>query len=149
MLPYRYSSTPLMWDTDMAIRIRPESQSPIYEQIADQIVFAVATGDLSPGDLVPSVRDLSVQLTINPNTVVRAYQELERLAVLEPLRGRGMAITTDAARKCRDRRKELIRTLVGETVREAVSAGLTIDEFQQFIVQAWPSAARLNGKSST
>ena len=149
MLPYRYSSTPLMWDTDMAIRIRPESQSPIYEQIADQIVFAVATGDLAPGDLVPSVRDLSVQLTITPNTVVRAYQELERLAVLEPLRGRGMAITTDAARKCRDRRKELIRTLVGETVREAVSAGLTIDEFQQFIVQAWPSAARLNGKSST
>ena len=149
MLPYRYSSTPLMWDTDMAIRIRPESQSPSYEQIADQIVFAVATGDLAPGDLVPSVRDLSVQLTINPNPVVRAYQELERLAVLEPLRGRGMAITTDAARKCRERRKELIRTLVGETVREAVSAGLTIDEFQQFIVQAWPSAARLNGKSST
>lgn len=126
----------------MAIRVQPELQVPIYEQIADQIVFAVATGDIVPGDLVPSVRDLSVQLTVNPNTVVRAYQELERLGVLEPLRGRGMSITADAAKKCRDRRKELIRSTVKETVREAVSAGLTADDVHQLIDSEWPSSAR-------
>jgi len=132
----------------MAIRIRPESQSPIYEQIADQIVFAVATGDLAPTDLVPSVRDLSVQLTINPNTVVRAYQELEHLGVLEPLRGRGMAITADALKRCRERRRERIKVLVSETIREAVSAGLTLDEFQQSIQSAWPGVARSNGNGN-
>jgi GntR family transcriptional regulator len=129
----------------MAIRVEASSQVPIYEQIADQIVFAVATEDLVPGDLVPSVRDLSVRLTVNPNTVVRAYQELERLGVLEPLRGRGMTITADAAKRCRDRRKELIRDTVKATVREAVSAGLSADDLHQLIDAEWPSAGR-NGK---
>ena len=67
----------------MTIRVRPDSPDPIYEQIAGQVVFAVAGGDLAPGDLVPSVRDLAVQLTVNPNTVTRAFQELERLGVIE------------------------------------------------------------------
>jgi GntR family transcriptional regulator len=126
----------------MAIRVETSSQVPIYEQIADQIVFAVATADLIPGDLVPSVRDLSVQLTVNPNTVVRAYQELERLGVLEPLRGRGMAITADAAKRCRDRRKALIRDTVKATVREAVSAGLSVDDLHQLIDAEWPHPTR-------
>lgn len=129
----------------MAIRVEATSQVPIYEQIADQIVFAVATADLQPGDLVPSVRDLSVQLTVNPNTVVRAYQELERLGVLEPLRGRGMAVTADAAKRCRDRRKELIKDTVKATVREAVSAGLTAEDLHHLIDAEWPHPAR-NGK---
>jgi GntR family transcriptional regulator len=126
----------------MAIRVQSDSQVPIYEQIADQIVFAVAAGDIVPGDSVPSVRDLSVQLTVNPNTVVRAYQELERMGVLEPVRGRGMFITADAAKKCRDRRKELIRSTVRDTVREAVSAGLSVEDLRQLIDSEWPTTAR-------
>jgi GntR family transcriptional regulator len=129
----------------MAIRVEATSQVPIYEQIADQIVFAVATADLLPGDPVPSVRDLSVQLTVNPNTVVRAYQELERMGVLEPVRGRGMFITSDAAKRCRDRRKELIKDTVKATVREAVSAGLTAEDLHTLIDAEWPHPAR-NGK---
>jgi GntR family transcriptional regulator len=126
----------------MAIRIRPDSQVPIYEQIADQIVFAVATNDIAPGDQMPSVRDLSVQLTVNPNTVVRAYQELERLGVIESARGRGMFVSDDAAKRCRDRRKELIRQTVKETVREAVSAGLSPEDLHQLIDTEWPNSAR-------
>ena len=67
----------------MTVRVRPESPVPIYEQIASQMIFAVARGDLVAGDLVPSVRDLAAQLVVNPNTVVRAYQELERAGVIE------------------------------------------------------------------
>jgi GntR family transcriptional regulator len=126
----------------MAIRVETTSTVPIYEQIADQIVFAVATADLQPGDPVPSVRDLSVQLTVNPNTVVRAYQELERMGVIEPVRGRGMFITSDAAKTCRDRRKELIRDTVKATVREAVSAGLTADDLHALIDAEWPHPIR-------
>lgn len=129
----------------MPIRVDSGSPVPIYEQIADQLVFAVAGGDLAAGDLVPSVRELSVQLTVNPNTVVRAYQQLELLGVLEPLRGRGMAITADAVKRCRSRRKELLRGRVDELVREAVSAGLTAEDLHQLIDAGWPTASR-NGK---
>ena len=71
----------------MTIRVRPESPVPIYEQIIGQIVFAVAASDLAPGEMVPSVRDLAAELVVNPNTVVRAYQELERAGILESKRG--------------------------------------------------------------
>lgn len=131
----------------MPIRVDAGSPVPIYEQIADQLVFAVAGGDLAAGDLVPSVRDLSVQLTVNPNTVVRAYQQLEQLGVLEPLRGRGMVVTADAAKRCKTRRKELLREKVDELIREAVSAGLTDDDLKQLIDAGWPSASR-NGKKA-
>jgi GntR family transcriptional regulator len=129
----------------MPIRVDSGSPVPIYEQIADQLVFAVAGGDLAAGDLVPSVRELSVQLTVNPNTVVRAYQQLELLGVLEPLRGRGMAVTADAVKRCRARRKELLRGRVDELVREAVSAGLNAEDLHQLIDAGWPTASR-NGK---
>ncbi len=126
----------------MAIRVEASSAVPIYEQIADQIVYMVASGDLVAGDPMLSVRELSVKLGINPNTVVRAYQELERMGVIEPVRGRGMFITPDAAKTCRDRRKELIRDTVKATVREAVSAGLTADDLHALIEAEWPHPAR-------
>ena len=123
----------------MTIRLRPDSTAAIYEQIAGQIVFAVAGGDLSPGDLVPSVRDLAVQLTVNPNTVTRAFQELERLGVIEPRRGLGMAVSIGAPKVCRDRRRALIRDRVRETVREAVSAGLAPPDVHKLIDDEWPT----------
>ena len=64
---------------------------PIYGQIADRVKFAVAAGVLRPGDLVPSVRELSKQLVVNPNTVARAYRDLQTEGLLEPVRGTGSA----------------------------------------------------------
>ena len=132
----------------MTIRLRPDSSAAIYEQIAGQVVFAVAGGDLAPGDLIPSVRDLAVQLTVNPNTVTRAFQELERLGVIEPRRGLGMAVTPEAPKLCRDRRKELIRDRVRETIREAASAGLQATDVHKLIDDEWPAAGRNGSKSS-
>ena len=122
----------------MTIRVRPDSPDCIYEQIAGQVVFAVASGDLAPGELIPSVRDLAVQLTVNPNTVTRAFQELERLGVIAARRGLGMAVTPDAPQLCRNRRKELIRDRVRETVREASSAGLQATDVHKLIDDEWP-----------
>ena len=79
----------------MLLSVRPDSPVPIYEQIAAQVVFGVAAGDPPPGDLVPSVRDLAQRLLVNPNTVARAYQDLERLGVLESKRGRGMEVRSE------------------------------------------------------
>lgn len=73
----------------MWLHIDPASGPPIYRQIADQVRQAVASGVLRAGDRLPSVRDLAVELAVNPNTVAKAYQELERDGVIETPRGRG------------------------------------------------------------
>ena len=126
----------------MTVRVRPESPVPIYEQIASQIIFAVAGGDLVGGDLVPSVRDLAAQLVVNPNTVARAYQELERAGVIETRRGLGMAVATGAAKACLDRRKAIVRDRVKEALREAASAGLEPADVCKMVEDDWPKGKK-------
>ncbi len=74
---------------------------PIYGQIADRVKFAVAAGVLRPGELVPSVRELSKQLVVNPNTVARAYRELQNEGLLETVRGTGLQVAEGAVERCR------------------------------------------------
>ena len=71
--------------------------------------FAVAAGVLRPGDLVPSVRELSKQLVVNPNTVARAYRDLQTEGLLEPVRGMGLQVAEGAAERCRLARREFVR----------------------------------------
>ncbi|MBP2017236.1 GntR family transcriptional regulator [Symbiobacterium terraclitae] len=73
----------------MWYHIDPASGTPIYRQLVEQVRQAVASGVLRAGDRLPSVRDLAVELAVNPNTVAKAYQELEREGVIETPRGRG------------------------------------------------------------
>lgn len=122
----------------MKLRVRPDSPVPIYEQIAAQLTFAVAAGDLPPGELVPSVRDLAAELVVNPNTVQRAYTELERAGVLETRRGLGMAVTPDAPKLCRNQRKTLVLTRLREALREAAAAGLTAVDVVKMVEDEWP-----------
>ena len=126
----------------MTVRVRPESSVPIYEQIASQIIFAVAGEDLAAGDLVPSVRDLASQLVVNPNTVVRAYQELERAGVIETRRGLGMAVAEGAVKVCVERRKLIIRDRLKEALREAASAGLAPADVCKMVEDEWPKARK-------
>lgn len=130
----------------MLVRIQHGSDVPIYEQIVDQVVFAIAAGDHPPGELVPSIRELSVQLRINPNTVARAFQELEQLGALEPRRGLGMAVAADGPKKCRDRRREIVRGRVRDALREAAAAGLTLDEVHQLTDEEWRHVTGRNGQ---
>ena len=125
----------------MRFRLQPDSPVPIYEQIANQVVFAVAAGDLAAGDRVPSVRDLAQQLIVNANTVARAYQELERMGVTESRRGFAMTVASGAIDVCRARRKELVRGRVAEAVREARAAGLSSDELHDLIGAEWAAAS--------
>ena len=78
---------------------------PIYGQIADRVKFAVAGGVLRAGDLVPSVRELSKQLVVNPNTVARAYRDLQSEGLLESVRGMGLQVAEGAAERCRVERR--------------------------------------------
>lgn len=73
----------------MWLHIDPSSGTPIYRQIVDQVRQAVASGVLRPGDRLPSVREMAVELAVNPNTIAKAYQELERDGVIDTPRGKG------------------------------------------------------------
>ena len=91
----------------------------IYDQIVRQYKFAVAGGVLSEGELIPSVRELARELTINPNTVARAYRQLQDNRVLTPVRGTGLAVAAGARKRCRDEREELIRARLEQVFAEA------------------------------
>src|SRR4051812_11696234 len=109
----------------MLTSIQADSPVPIYEQIVTQVIFGVASGGLEPGTMIPSVRELAPRLLVHPNTVARAYQELERQGVVAAVRGRGMEVAAQAPALCRARRKEIIRERIGAALREAVASALS------------------------
>jgi GntR family transcriptional regulator len=117
----------------MIVNIQPDSPVPIYEQIVTQITYAIAAGDVKPGAEVPSVRELAQRLVVNPNTVFKAYQELERRRVLTSQRGKPMVVTAEAPSLCRGQRRDLVREHIRTALREAVSSGLTPDEVRHIV----------------
>jgi GntR family transcriptional regulator len=117
----------------MIFHIQPDSPVPIYEQLVAQVTFAVAAGSLRPGDFVPSVRDVASELVINPNTVSRAYGELERSGVVVSRRGLGMAVADQATPLCRRQRLYIVRERIRDALREAVFSELPSDEIKQVV----------------
>jgi GntR family transcriptional regulator len=118
---------------------------PAYRQIIDQVRGALASGALSTGDQLPTVRQLAVDLAINPNTVVRAYRELELGGLLETHQGTGTFIGAQPlARPVAERERQLAQ-IAADTVARAGAAGFTIDDLVAQL-QAWPkgSAAKEN-----
>lgn len=105
----------------------------IYEQLVRQVKFAIAEGTLQPGQLVPSSRVVSSQLAINPNTVARAFQELQNEEILELLRGRGLVVTAGATKRCKEMRKKLIVDSLRSVLSEALHGGLEADEIREIV----------------
>jgi len=127
----------------MIFDIRSESQVPIYEQIVSQVIFNIAGGALEPGTMIPSVRDLAQRILVNPNTVARAFQELERRGVVTPRRGLGMEITDNSIPVSRSQRKEIIRGRIREALREGVHSAMSPEELRQLMDEEF---TRANGK---
>jgi GntR family transcriptional regulator len=107
----------------------------IYDQVVRQVKFAVAGELLKEGDLVPSVRELARELTINPNTVSRAYRQLQDDGVLNSVRGTGLAVAAGARQRCRDERVELIRTRLGQVFTEAKRSRLDLSRLRALVEQ--------------
>ena len=117
----------------MILQIDTTSGIAIYEQVVRQLKFAVASGKLRRGELVPSVRELSKQLAINPNTVARAYRQLQDEEVLESVRGLGMQLMDGAERRCRADRKKMVSSRLKEVLLEARQSGLLRDEVRKIL----------------
>lgn len=105
----------------------------IYDQIVRQVKFAIAEESLRPGQLLPSVRALSMQLALNPNTVARAYQQLQSDGVLELLRGRGVVVCQGATKACKETRRTLISDRLQSVLTEALHGGLTASEIEELV----------------
>ncbi|HEY1903442.1 MAG TPA: GntR family transcriptional regulator [Terracidiphilus sp.] len=104
------------------------SGMPVYRQIMDQVRGGVAVGSLTAGDQLPTVRQLAVDLEINPNTVVRAYRELELGGLLETHQGTGTFISTQKMKRADAQREKQLAQIVGDCVSRAGAAGFTVDE---------------------
>jgi GntR family transcriptional regulator len=101
---------------------------PVYRQLIDQVLVAIASGFLGAGDQLPTVRQLAVDLSINPNTVVRAYKELEIRGILTTQQGTGTFITTKEVPQDEAQRQKRLSQLVGEFVARAAGEGYTLKE---------------------
>lgn len=104
------------------------SGMPVYRQIMDQVRGGIASGALTSGDQLPTVRQLAVDLEINPNTVVRAYRELELGGLLETHQGTGTFISAQKMKRTDAQRGKQLAQIVGDCVSRAGAAGFTVDE---------------------
>ena len=132
----------------MRIQIDPSNGKPIYEQIVMQVKYAVAQGIALPGQVIPSVRELAKSLTLNPNTVQRAYMQLQEDEVLESLRGKGMSVAQGAKRKCVEDRKRVLTERIQSVVLEGISSGLDEATLRSQFDKALKSAQQTLGKES-
>src|SRR5437868_4401097 len=126
----------------MLIHLNTSDDRPIYAQIVDQVKFAIAARVVRPGDLVPSVRELSKRLVVNPNTVARAYRELQGQGLLEAVRGTGLQVTEAAPARCGEERRAIVRLRLRGAIDEALRSDLAPAEIEAIFRDEW---TRSNG----
>ncbi|MCK4774623.1 MAG: GntR family transcriptional regulator [Candidatus Krumholzibacteria bacterium] len=112
----------------MELSIDTKSGVPFYRQIIEQIKFGIARGELESGDRLPTVRQLAVDLSINPNTVIRAYRELEIEGVLDTQQGSGTFVGRHKPEVDRLEKKRMVDQILTDLLARASSYGLSIDD---------------------
>jgi GntR family transcriptional regulator len=117
----------------MFIEIDPACSQAIYEQVVQQVKFAIAAGAAQADELIPSVRDLSRELRINPNTVARAYRSLQDDGVVYPRRGTGLAVAPDARERCKIERKSFFENRFQRLFDEAIRSRLEPPEIREMV----------------
>ena len=115
----------------MFFQVDPDNGVAIFDQVVRQVKFAVARGAIRPGNMIPSVRELAKELAINPNTVARAYLQLQSEKVLESVRGMGLEVAVDAVKICRAERVKIVQGRLKQTLLEALQSGLEPDDIRQ------------------
>lgn len=115
---------------------------PVYRQLIDQVRGGVASGSLAPGDQLPTVRQLAVDLAINPNTVMRAYRELELGGLLETHQGTGTFISDKKLEKKSAERERQLSQMAGEFAARAGAAGFTLEELIDRLGDLLPNPAQ-------
>lgn len=120
----------------MQIHIQAQGGVPIYLQVMQQIKYLVASGRLQPGDELPSIRSLAEQLIVNPNTIARAYRELESSGVVEKRRTAGTFVTQAGSPLARKERLKLLKERIDQLLVEAFQMGFELDEVLKLVQQS-------------
>jgi GntR family transcriptional regulator len=121
----------------MVIRLNPSSGVPIYLQIVEQVRHSIEIGALVEGDQLPAIRTLAEELVVSPNTVVKAYADLEREGLIRLRHGAGAYVEGTNLAKSRLRRFREASAVVKETVRKLRSMGLSDDESRRLFEAEW------------
>jgi GntR family transcriptional regulator len=133
----------------MHIQIDHDSGVPIYVQIIDRVKHLVATGMLKPGDQLPTIRRLSVDLRVDPNTVVHAYRELDREGVISTQQGRGTFISEHPdSEQLSQLRRERLHVIIGNALLEALSLGYSAEDIRDAFETRLANWLDQNGPSS-
>jgi len=125
-------------------RLDLHSGVPVYRQIIDQIMGGMAAGVLAGGDQLPTVRQVAVDLAINPNTVGRAYRELEIRGVLDTQQGTGTFISHQRVKRDDVERERQLNQLVSDFVARAGAAGFTVQDLMEQLHERQNDSAKSN-----
>lgn len=120
----------------MHLNIDPRSSTPVYQQIVDAIKNAAARGIYNPGDKIPTVRELASELTINPNTIAKAYQKLEQEGVIVTMRSRGTFIAERKAPPENETLKKLLKPSLDRLRVDAFHLGIEPEELKVLFMEA-------------
>jgi GntR family transcriptional regulator len=125
----------------IVVTVDPRSGVPIYLQVIEQVKRSVALGILGSGEQLPTVKQLAIDLTINPNTVAKAYRELERDGVIETSPGRGSFVRGNGSiESTKTAAKDVARDAIETAVRDAKSIGLSAEEIRALasdVIDRW------------
>ena len=124
------------------MRINPGSHVPIYLQIADAVRAAVAAGVYRPGEALPSLRTMAVQIHVNPNTVQRAYDTLEREGLVYSQRGRGLFVAERGAESAQSLTGDGLRRAFDEAIRAGQVAGMSAARIREILEAALQHAVQ-------
>lgn len=119
------------------VTIDPSSPIPIFRQIVELIRRSIAAGVYRPGEMIPSLRASALELKVNPNTVQRAHEELERQGLVRARKGLGMFVTHRAASRARMDSREAARQVFTEGIQAALAAGMSPASIRSTFAQAW------------
>lgn len=115
------------------IRVDTASFTPFYEQVKQQVMSRIGTGSLRPGDPLPSIRELASSLLLNPNTVARAYRELEKEDLITTRKGKGCFVAAGASKLVREGRLNGLDRMLSEVVDEARRLELTPEALKNLL----------------
>ena len=127
-------------------RLDAASGVPFYRQIIEQVLLAVADGRLKAGTQLPTVRQLAVDLSINLNTVAKAYREMEIRGIVETQQGTGTFVSTRRADRRPAERRKALEGLVDRFVALATSGGFSLEELAEALVERAEKSTEKSGK---
>ncbi len=134
-------------DRPFEVHLDERSGVPYYRQVIDQVLLGIADRRLAPGDRLPTVRSLAVDLAVNPNTIAKAYRELEVLGIIDTQQGSGTFVAARRPKEPENERRRALERLCDELAAAAAKQGFSLDEVIDNLRERTPTSAGARGKN--